>query len=278
MTTIHMTHRNRRRIAQFGLTARGVLYGLIGVLAVQLALSGGGGGGGGGEQTSQEGALRTLASQGTWGTVLVGLIGVGLVGYALWRVTQFFIEKGAGEDSETKRRIVRISYLVRALIYGALAVAAFGIAFGSGGGGGGGSSEQTLTARVMRDVPAGRWLVGLVGLIIIAVGVYQAYQAFSDDFMDELQTHRMSRSERVWVRRLGVAGHAARAVVYGLVGLFIVRAAVQFDPQEAVGLDGALQSLASQPAGPWLLGLTALGLFAFGVYTVVRARYVDVSE
>ena len=174
---------------------------------------------------------------------------------------------------------MRASFVVRALIYAALSYLAFSIAFGSGGGGGGGGgSQQGVTASIMRDVPAGRFLVGLVGLIVIGVACYQAYQAFSKDFMDELQTQQMNRRIRTWVRRIGVLGHSARAVVFGLLGVFIIRAAVQFDANEAVGLDGALQRLAQQPTGPWLLALLAFGLFAYGVYSIVRGRYVDVSE
>lgn len=268
MTAIRMTHRNRRRAAQVGLIARGVLYAMVGVLAVRIAFGGGEG------EASQEGALQAIA-QGPFGTAVVALIGVGLAGYAIWRLTQFFTEQGT-EDSETKDRVMRASYIVRALIYAGLSFLAFSLAFGSGDGGGG--SEQGMTAQVMRDVPAGRFLVALVGLIIIGVGCYQAYQAFSEDFMEELQTQRMDRRTRTWVRRIGVLGHSARAVVFGLIGLFVIRAAVQFDPEEAVGLDGALQRLAEQTAGTWLLALTALGLFAYGVYSIVRARYVDVSE
>jgi hypothetical protein len=271
MTAIQMTYDNRRRAAQAGLVARGVLYAIVGVLALQIAF----GGGGGGEQASQQGALQTIA-QGPFGTFLVVLVGLGLAGYALWRLTQFFTEKGK-EDSDTKDAVMRASFIVRALIYSALSYLAFSIALGSGGGGGGGQS-QSVTARIMRDVPAGRILVGLVGLIILGVACYQAYQAFSKDFMDELQTQRMNRTTRTWVRRIGVLGHAARAVVFGLLGVFVIRAAVEFDPNEAVGLDGALQRLAQQPAGPWLLALTALGLFAYGVYSVLRGRYGDVSE
>ena len=269
MTAISTTYRNRRRAAQAGLVARGVLYAMIGVLALQIAF-----GGGGGQQADQQGALRAIA-QGPFGAVLVGLVGVGLAGYALWRLTQFFTEKG-GPGDDTKDKLKRVSYIVRAVIYAALSFLAFRIAFGSGGGGGGGS--QDATARIMQDVPAGRLLVGLVGLIVIGVACYQAYQAFSQDFMDEMQTGQMNRTTRTWVRRIGVIGHAARAVVFGLLGVFVIRAAVQFDANEAVGLDGALQRLAQQPAGPWLLGLTALGLFAYGVYSIVRGRYVDVSE
>jgi hypothetical protein len=130
----------------------------------------------------------------------------------------------------------------------------------------------------MKDMPGGVFLVGLIGLIIIGVGIYQAYKAFTTDFMEELQQERLSRTERVWIKRIGIAGHAARAVVYTLIGIFVVRAAVQFDPQESKGLDAALQEVASQPFGAWLLTLVALGLLLFGVYTIVRARYVDVSE
>jgi hypothetical protein len=270
MTAIEMTYRNRRRVAQAGLVARGVLYLMVGILALQIAF---GAGSAGSEQANQQGALQTIA-QGPFGTVLVVLVGLGFIGYAAWRVTQFFTEKG-DEDSRTKEWITRVGYLVRAVIYAGLAFVALRIAFGDSSGGGGGS--QALTARLMA-MPGGRVLVGLVGLIILGLACYQAYQAYTKDFMEELQTQRMNPRTRTWVRRIGVLGHGGRTVVFAVVGWFLILAAVQFNPQQAVGLDGALQRLAQQPAGPWLLAVTALGLFAYGVYTVVRARYVDVSE
>ena len=266
----HLPTDTRRRLAQAGLIARGFLYCLVGILAIQIAF-----GSGSSQQASQSGALRTLAQQ-PGGTFLVALMGVGLIAYAAWRFMQFFTEKGS-EDSDTKDAVMRASYILRALIYLGFAFLAFSIAFGSGGGGGG-SSQQTITAQIMKNVPGGVFLIGLVGLIIVGVGIYQAYQAFTTDFMEELQQGRMSPTERVWVKRIGVAGHAARAVVYTMIGIFVVRAAVQFDPQEAKGLDAALQELASQPFGTLLLTLVALGLLLFGVYAIVRARYVDVSE
>lgn len=265
----HLPPDRRRRLAQAGLIARGVLYCLVGVLAVQVAF-----GGTSSQQASQSGALQTLAQQ-PGGTFLVALVGVGLIAYAAWRLMQFLTEKGS-EDSDAKNAVMRASYIVRAVVYTALAFLAFSTAFGSGGGGG--NSQQTLTARVMRDVPGGVFLVGLVGLIIIGVGIYQAYQAFTNDFMEELQQEQLSPTERVWIKRIGIAGHAARAVVFTLVGIFVLRAAVQFDPQESKGLDAALQEVASQPLGTALLTLVALGLVLFGVYAIVRARYVDVSE
>ena len=268
MTAIQLTYRNRRRAAQVGLIAKGVLYLMVGILALQVAFGGGSAG-----QANQQGALQTIA-QGPFGTLLVTLVGIGFAGYAGWRLSQFFTEKG-DEDSRAKAWITRLSYLVRAVIYAGLAFLALRIAFGDSGGGGGGS--QALTARAMA-LPGGRILVGLVGLIIVGVAGYQAYKAYTKDFMEELETGQMNHRTRTWVRRIGMLGHAGRAVVFGLVGFFVVIAAVQFDPQEAVGLDGALQRLAQQPAGPWLLALTALGLFAYGVFAIVRSRYVDVSE
>lgn len=261
----------RRRLAQVGLVARGALYCLVGVLAVQVAV-----GGGGGEQASQTGALRTIAQE-PFGTVMVALVGLGLLAYATWRFSQFFTEKDA-EDSDVKNAVMRTSYVVRSVIYVGLAYVAFRIAFGSGGGGGS-SSQQTLTATLMRDLPAGVFIVGLLGVIVVGVGCYQAYNAFGDDdFMDELRQHAMSPGVRRWTKRIGTAGHIARAIVYILIGVFIVVAAVQFDPQEARGLDGALQTLARQPYGPWLLLAVAVGLVLYGVYTLIHARYVKLDS
>lgn len=268
---IDLPLRRRRRLAQAGLTARGLLYTIVGVLAIQIALQGGGSG----QQASQSGALRQLAQQGAIGTATVALLGIGLIGYALWRLSQFFTEKG-DEDNKAKDWVMRAAYLVRFVIYTGLAILAFRIVLTSGGGGGGGGT-QTVTARVMQ-APAGRLLVGVVGLVIIGVALYQGYKAFSDDFMEELHTEQMDNRVQTWVRRIGIAGHSARAVTFTLIGGFVLLAAIRFDPNQAVGLDGALQRLANQPFGPWLLILVALGLFAYGVYAIVRARYVDVSE
>lgn len=269
MTAIaHLSHDRRRRLAQAGLIGRGVLYCLVGILAVQLAL-----GGGSSEQASQSGALQLLAQQ-PGGTFLVALLGVGLLGYAAWRFTQFFTEKG-DESGEAKDALMRASYVVRGVIYLGFGVLAIMTAFGGSGGGGG---QTALTAKIMRDVPGGRVLVGLVGLIIIGVGLYQAYQAYTNDFMEELRQGEMAPTERTWTRRIGTAGHTARAVVYSLIGILVLKAAIDFNPQEAQGLGGALQEIAQQTAGPWILGLVAIGLFLFGVYAIIRARYVDVSE
>lgn len=269
--TVHLSHDRRRRLAQAGLLGRGVLYCLVGFLAVQLAF-----GGGSSEQASQSGALQLLA-QLPGGTALLLLLGVALLGYAAWRLTQFFTEQG-DEDSDAKNAVMRASYVVRAVIYLGFAFLSFSAAFGGGSSSGGGSSQTAVTSMVMTNVPGGVFIVGLVGLIIIGVGIYQAYQAFTNDFMEELRQGEMSPTERTWTRRIGIAGHTARAIVYSLIGAFVIQAAITFDPQQAQGLGGALQELSQQPFGPWLLGLVAIGLFLYGLYAIIRAKYVDVTE
>ena len=125
--------------------------------------------------------------------------------------------------------------------------------------------------------PAGTWLVGLGGVILIGVGLWNAYRGLARKFEDKWNTGHMGAAARRWGGRAGVVGHLARAVVFTLIGVFVIRAALQYDPKEAIGLDGALQKLAGAAYGPYLLGLTAAGLIAYGLYCLADARFRDVS-
>jgi Domain of Unknown Function (DUF1206) len=126
------------------------------------------------------------------------------------------------------------------------------------------------------DWPGGRWLAGAIGLGVIGWGLGSAYRGVSRSFKDDLHPERMSETARRWTTRAGVVGYVARAVVFVLVGIFLVRAALDYDPDEAVGLDGALQKLAHQTFGPLLLGIVAAGLAVYGVFYLVRAAYREV--
>ena len=147
--------------------------------------------------------------------------------------------------------------------------------------GAGGSSSQNQraheTAATVLSWPAGTWLVGVAGAVVIGVGLWNLYRGLSRKFEDKWRTGEMGATARKWGGRVGTYGHVARAVVFGLIGVFVIRAALQYDPKEAIGLDGALQKLASAAYGPYLLGLTAAGLIAYGLYCLVDARYRDVS-
>ena len=151
-------------------------------------------------------------------------------------------------------------------------MAAVGLILGSSSGGSGGGGAQDWTARLMAQ-PFGRWLVGIVGAIVIAVGLYQFYRAYSAKFKEKLMLSRMSRTEETWATRTGRLGFAARGVVYAMIGWFLIQAALQSNPSQAGGLGRAFRELSSASYGPWLLGVVALGFIAYGVFALVLARY-----
>lgn len=256
------------RLGQAGLAAKGVLYAVIGFLALQLAL------GNKARSASQQGALRTVAQQ-PFGKVLLAVLAVGLLAYTLWRLSQVFLHHG--EDSRAEAWAKRGSCLLRAVVYGSLFAATLRLLTGSGGGSGGSPSESSLTARVLQ-LPFGVALVVGVGLAVVGVGLYQGYKGVSKRFLEELRTARMTPGQRTWATRIGTAGLVARGAVFCLLGFFVVKAALEFEPRQATGLDGALQRLTAQPYGPWLLGVVAIGLFAYGVYCGVQARWADVDR
>jgi hypothetical protein len=249
-------------LARIGLVAKGASFAIVGVLALRLAI------GHGGKSTSREGALATLADE-SFGKWLLFALAVGFAAYALWRVAQAFFER---EEEDHKRWGKRIGYLARAGIYTGLAYSAVKIATGATETQSQNERARKATAQVL-DWPAGRWIVAIAGACIVGAGLYNGYRGLSCKFAERWNTGAMSAAVRRWATRIGVVGLLARLVVFGLIGVFAIRAAIQYDPKEAIGLDGALQKLAQQSYGPWLLGLTAAGLLAYAVYCFADARY-----
>jgi hypothetical protein len=247
-------------LARAGFVARGLIYGIIGVLALKLAV------GAGGTTTNQQGALETIARQ-PFGKVLLILVAIGLGGYALWRLIHALLGHGP-EDSDTSSD--RVAALGSGIVYAGLCAVAVEILLGAGGSSS--ASAQKTTAGVF-GWPAGTWLVGFAGAVLLGIGLYQGYRGLSKDFLEDSKTEQMSARVRNWIEWIGSFGHLARMVVFGLVGVFLIKAAVDYNPNKAVGLDGALAKLAHQSYGPFLLGLVAAGLVAFGLYSLSDARY-----
>jgi hypothetical protein len=250
------------RLARAGYVAYGVVYALVGVLAVQAAL------GGGGKTASQEGALRQVLLA-PLGRVLLDLVALGLLAYAAWRLFQGILDP-ENEGRDAKGLLKRVEHVLNGLFHAALAFSAGQLALGSGGGGGG--SPDDWTARLLAQ-PLGRWLAVIAGAVIVGAGLYQLYKAYKADFRDELKTGEMSARAMTWATRSGRLGYAARGVVFGVIGVFLGQAALQTDPNEARGLGGALETLARQPLGPYILFAVAIGLVAYGVFMFVVARY-----
>lgn len=246
------------RLARLGFIARGLVYLTVGVLALKAAFGNGGG------TTDSRGAIESMAS-GPFGTFLLILLMVGLAGYGLWRLML------AISNPEHKKAADRIGYAISAVIYSGLALYAYRLWDGSNSGGSLGD-RQTWTARLLA-LPAGELLVALAGAAVVAYGVKQLFKAYRASFRHELELQRLSQREDRQVTRLGRWGYSARGVVLSLMGFFLVQAALQSDPSQARGLEGALDTLAAQSYGPWLLALVAAGLLAFGAYSLVASRY-----
>jgi hypothetical protein len=121
--------------------------------------------------------------------------------------------------------------------------------------------------------PGGQWIVGIAGAVFVGVAVYQGYRGVTQDFLKDAKTGEMGAETRRWYKFVAILGHLARAVVFSLVGIFLIKAAIEFDPHKAVGLDGALAKLAHQSYGSALLGAVAAGLIAFAIYSFADVRY-----
>ncbi|WNG17413.1 DUF1206 domain-containing protein [Cystobacter fuscus] len=252
-------------LARMGYLAKGVVYAVVGVLALQVAF------GQGGEMTDTRGALASLA-RGTWGTALLAVVAVGLLGYVLWRVVQAWMDPD-GKGTGTKGLVVRAAYGVSAVIHASLAVAAFRLVLGRGGAGQhGDQSMQSWTAKLLSE-PFGQALVAVVGLVIAGMGVSQLYKAWTEKFRRKLSLRDLNASQERWAMRVCKGGIAARGVVFLMMGVFFLLAALRSNPSEARGLDGTLATLASQPYGDVLLTLAAAGLVAYAVYMAVVSRY-----
>ncbi|MFF9063541.1 DUF1206 domain-containing protein [Streptomyces sp. NPDC101213] len=253
-----------RGAAKAGLAARGVIYLLVGALALQIAF-----GENKKKQADRQGALAEIADQ-PFGSVLLWALGIGLVGMALWRLSEVVFGSAGPDGRKAKKRLLA---LVRCVFYSFVAYSVLAFAAGSGDGGGS-SDEQSrdVTARVL-ELPGGRWIVGAAGVGIVAGGLWIGVRALLRKYHKHLRLGEMSARTRRLVDVTGVGGGTARGLVFAAAGAFAVRAAVDYEPDKAKGLDDTLRSFAETPAGPWLLACVAAGLVLFGLFSFAMARW-----
>lgn len=249
---------------RFGHAVKGVVYVLIGALAVQVAL------GRGGETTDSKGALAKIA-QAPFGQMLLIAVALGLVGYALWCFLQAALDTD-DEGRDAKGIVKRLGHAGSGLVHASLALSALRLLQTGNAGESSSASTQSWTAQLLGK-PFGQLLVAVVGLVVIGIGGYRIYKGLAAKFRDDLDLGAMSPTEERLATRFGQVGNVALGVVFGLIGLFLIVAAVRANPGEARGIDGALATLAQQPIGPWLLGVVAVGFVAYGLYLFAEARY-----
>jgi hypothetical protein len=242
--------------ARIGYAGRGVLYVVVAFIAAQLAF------GTRAETPNEHGALRLIAEQ-PLGKVLLGVVAFCLGAYALWRFAQALIN-----PERALKPLARVGAACAGVSYALLSVAAVKIL----DTGDAHDEKHQWTARLL-SMEAGKYILGAVGLILIGVGLFQFFKAFTDKWREELgdgpRSHAGWRAV-TWITRVGLS---ARGVVFIIFGGFLASAAVKVDPREARGLDGVLYEVLEQPFGPWLLLAVAIGLLAFGLHSFVLSRY-----
>jgi len=254
------------KLARFGVATKGFVFVLVGMLALLAAL------GGGGRVTGQEGAVRAV---GDWplGHALLLAISVGLAAYALWRGAQAVFGLGAKAGGV----LHRVGCALIAFIYSGLALAAFQMARGAPEGRAGHGHARVWIARLVAE-PLGASAVGVAGGAIMAFGLYEIWQGLTARFAGELDTSGASPEVQRWTIHAGRVGHAARGLVFQVMGYGLIRAALDARSAEMRDLGGALRQLAQQQFGAAILGFVAAGLVAYGLYTLSTARFQRVDR
>lgn len=255
-----------------GLIARGVIYCVVAVLCVQIAA------GDRSKRADREGALSAVARQ-PFGRTLLVVLALGFAAYAAWRFLKAFTgsPEGGKRSSGAKGLVKRAADVGRGAVYIWLLVSTIGVIREGSGQGKGDAQAKTWSARLMAHA-GGRWLVAAVGLALIVVGVIRIVAAVRRNFESHLDRRKMSRAQKRWLPLLGSFGYSGRAAVWSVGGAFLIEAAMRFDPNRAVGIDGALHRLANRPFGPVLLVLVAIGLASFGLFSFVEARWRKVLD
>ena len=256
--------------ARAGYFVKGFIYATIGVLAAMTAL-----GFAGGRIVGTRSAVETIRSQ-PFGQAILWAVAIGLTGYVVWRVVQAFADP-EHRGSDFKAMVQRVGLAISGLVYAALAVFTVRLLAGNGGQAAGGGDESQRSTAMLMQYEWGVWLVGLIGLSMIGVALYQAYRAYSIEFEKDWRTGEMGPIVLHWSVPLSRFGIAARAVAFALIGWFFLRAAIQADPSEARGLDGALRSFYDEPWGEVWLATVGIGFVCYGIYCALNGRFKRIN-
>ena len=251
-------------LARLGYASKAFIYTTMGLLAAAAALNRGG------RVTDTRGALPVILAH-PFGNAVLVVLAIGLCGYCLWRLLDAALDPDH-RGTSANGLIIRIGGVIRALIYGGVGIEAFRLARGLRASGGSDASVRMWTAKVMA-MPFGEWLIGIVGVITAAYGIWEIYDAIRDDEDEKKDLSTVDPRTRRTLSRICRFGVSARALIIVVLGIFLVRAAVQHDPGEAEGVRGSILELAGAVRGRWVLAIIAAGLIAYGLDQALHARY-----
>jgi hypothetical protein len=249
-------------LARAGFVARGLMYVLIGIIAIEIAVDGSH------QQADRTGAVRLVASTG-FGSVILWLLVIGFAGMTLWRLSEAI---WGSAEADGRKGTKRLANLGRAVFYAVVTYGILKYALGIGEPSSSDTQSQDLTAAALKH-PGGQAIVAIAGVVVVIAGLYIMYRAYKRTFLKHLRMGSASLRTRKVVTRLGQIGGIARGFVFGVIGIFLVIAAKDANPGKAKGVDSALRALAHTPLGPWLLVVVALGLMIFGLYSWCEARW-----
>jgi Domain of Unknown Function (DUF1206) len=249
-------------LTRLGYGIKGLIYITMGLLAIQGAL------GKARTPADQFGAIRTFAKL-PFAHVLLWIVLIGLIAYALWGVIRAVLDP-FHKGKDIKGLLARGGYLVSAATYASFVLPTYRLL--SGGRSGSSGNQTQLVSRVM-SMPMGRYLVGAIGLAAIAAGLYQVYLGFETKFEKQFKPYALNPDQYRLAIQIGRFGTIARGIVFAIIGFFFFLAAYYANPARAQGINGALDYLAKQPYGLWLMGIVAVGLIAFGIYSLMTAAW-----
>ena len=247
------------RLGRIGYAAKGFIYIVVGLLAVRASM------GIGGETTDTRGAIEAIG-EAPFGVLALLVVSVGLLGYAAWRLVSALVD-AERRGRSMKAVTLRVGETLRGLVYGALGASTLKYLVDREGDS---TDKAREVTRWALHVPAGRWLVISAGIVILGYAVYQMYRAFRRKFLRRLDLSQAGDLSRKLIERLGGFGVAARAIVFGMIGLFILRAGVEYNPAEAGGIEKSLDAIRNYSL---IFAIVAAGLIAFGILQIVIARY-----
>ncbi len=252
------------KLGRVGWLTKGIVYVLAGGLALLIVgrSFGWSDQSTGTSEASPTGAIKEVAHSGG-GPLLLVVLAVGMFLYAAWRVATAVLPG----STDAEGTATRVGYLVSAVIYTTFGLTAIGLARAPETNANGNQKVTDMTGRMMEH-SAGRWLVGIAGVIAIGAGLYRIVKGFKRDVTDDVDMGGMSAERARWTRRLGAVGEVGRGIAISVIGFFLLRAAITFDPAQATGLDGALRRVALNPLGVILVAVVGIGFVGYGIFCV----------
>lgn len=257
-----------KKLTRFGYLIKALLYVFIGFLTIKLSL------GIKNREIDSQGALEYIKNQ-TFGEPLLLVVAVGLTAYSTWRFI-WVIKDFNKKAIKTKKMFKRVFYVLNGLSYASIAYEAFILGVNSFGVNEG-DIKKDWVIHVL-ELPFGRWLIGIIGSVVIGFGFYLFYYAIKAKFKKKLKVHKMKSTEKIWLVQITRVGIIAKGIVFVLIGCFMVQGAFEYDAEKIKNMNGIFWAIEDSIFGDTMLFLMGIGLISYAVYTLIQAKYLNLDR